>query len=402
MRISTSWLYSSGIAAISQKQVDMMKTQEQLSSGKRVLTPADDPVAASNALTTEQALALTQQYQRNQGAAQNTLQLAESTLGQVGDVLQQARTLVVKAGNGSLGPKDRASLAQDLRGMIDTLLGLANTGDGSGGYLFSGYQQGVQPFSQGASGISYQGDQGARAVQVSAQRFLEVSASGSDVFEGARAGNGTFTVAASASNTGTATADAGRVTNPASLTGDAYRIVFSVSGAGTTYDVIDTTTATTLVSGASYASGTSVTVDGMQVTLTGAPTNGDSFDLAPSARQSVFKTLENLASLLESSAQGGVSDAAYQTQRLQGLAAIDEASDHALGVRTGLGSRLRELDSLGSMASDQVVARQQELSRLTDLDYADAISRLSLQQTSLQAAQQSYLRLTSLSLFNFF
>jgi len=402
MRISTSWLYASGIAAISRKQVEMMKTQQQLSSGKRVLSPSDDPIAASNALTAEQARALAEQYLRNQGFAQGTLQLAESTLGQVGEVLQQARTLVVNAGNGSLGPKDRASLAQDLRGMVGTLLALANTGDGSGGYLFSGYQQGVQPFAQSAGGIAYQGDQGSRALQVSAQRFLEVSASGSDVFEGARAGNGTFTVTPGASNNGSASADAGRVTNPALLTGDSYRVVFSTGATGTTYDVIDTTTSATVVSGATYNSGTSINVDGMQVTMTGTPATNDQFDLAPSARQSMFQTLEDLAALLESSAQGGVSDAAFQTRRLSGLAAIDEASDHALSVRTGLGSRLRELDSLGSLASDEVVARQQELSRLVDLDYADAISRLAQQQTSLEAAQKSYLRLTGLSLFNFF
>src|SRR6185436_9715354 len=129
-------------------------------------SPSDDPIAASNALTTEQARAAAEQFQRNQGFAQGTLQLAEGTLAQVGEVLQQARTLVIAAGNGSLGPKDRGSLALDLRGTIDTLLALANTGDGAGGYLFSGYQESVQPFAASMAGIAYQGDQGSRALQV--------------------------------------------------------------------------------------------------------------------------------------------------------------------------------------------------------------------------------------------
>jgi flagellar hook-associated protein 3 FlgL len=400
MRISTAWLFSSGAATISRKQAEMAKSQEQLSSGKRVLTPSDDPIAASNALTAEQSRALAEQYLRNQGMAQSSLGLAESALGQVGDVLQQARTLVVSAGNGSLGPKDRASLAQELRGTLETLLSLANTGDGAGGFLFSGYQDSVQPFVHGASGIAYQGDQGSRTLQVGAQRFLQVSASGSDVFEGSRAGNGSFTVTAGAGNGGSATADAGRVISPAALTGHSYSIVFSTGGAGVTYDVVDTTTAVSLVSSAPWTPGSAITVDGMQVTITGAPTGNDRFDLAPSVRQSMFKTLEDMAALLESSARGGVREPAFQTGRLSGLAAIDGALDQALSVRAQAGTRLRELDTLGSMATEQSIARQQELSRLVDLDYADAISRLAQQQASLDASQKSYLRVTGLSLFN--
>jgi flagellar hook-associated protein 3 FlgL len=72
-----------------------------------------------------------------------------------------------------------------------------------------------------------------------------------------------------------------------------------------------------------------------------------------------------------------------------------------LSVRTALGARLRELDALGSQAADETLLHQQELSRRVDLDYAEGASRLAQQQLTTQAAQQSYLRLTSLSLFNF-
>jgi flagellar hook-associated protein 3 FlgL len=72
-----------------------------------------------------------------------------------------------------------------------------------------------------------------------------------------------------------------------------------------------------------------------------------------------------------------------------------------LSVRTALGARLRELDALGAQAADETLLHQQELSRLVDLDYAEGASRLAQQQLTTQAAQQSYLRLTSLSLFNF-
>lgn len=399
MRISTSWIYSSGAAAISRKQTEMLRTQQQLSAGKRVLSPSDDPIAASNALTTEQARAITEQYARNQGVAQGTLQLAEATLAQVGELLQDARALSVTAGNGALGPSDRASLALELRGKVDTLVGLANSRDTGGGYLFSGYQEGVQPFAQTTSGVAYLGDQGRRTLQVGAQRLLEVSASGSDVFEGARAGNGTFTVTPPATNTGTAVADAGQVISPGALTGHDYRIVFNAGG--TTYDIVDATAAATLQSNVTYVPGASIRFDGISVTVTGTPAAGDRFDLAASPRQSMFGALEDLASLLESSAAGGVTGAQYQTRLSGAMAEIDQQLDHLLGMRTQVGARLRELDALGAQAADTVLQHQQELSRLVDLDYAEAASRLALQQMSLEAAQQSYLRVTTQTLFNF-
>lgn len=401
MRVSTSWIYSSGVEAMARKQAEMLHTQQQLSTGKRVLQPSDDPIAAANALTTQQSLAHTAQYARNQGIAQGTLGLAESTLGQVGEALQDVRTLAVAAGNGSLSASDRKSLAIELRGKISALLGLANSRDGAGGYLFAGYQESTQPFVQTAAGVLYQGDQGGRELQVAAQRTLQIGASGASVFEGAKAGNGIFTVSANPANTGGGVADTGQVTNSAALNGHAYQVRFSVAAGVTTYDVVDTTAATTITSGAAYAPGMSIGFDGLQVSFSGAPADNDTFEVAPSTRQSVFKALDDLATALESSAAGTLRESVFQTRLGAAIAGIDQAHDQVLSIRTGFGARLRELDALGTQAADQTLHYQEELSRLTDLDYAAAISALSQHQLSLQAAQQSYLRVTSLSLFNY-
>jgi flagellar hook-associated protein 3 FlgL len=401
MRVSTHWLYSVGSADLSRKQAEMLRTQQQLASGRRVLQPSDDPIAAAAALGVEQARALNDQYGRNQGFAGDTLRLAESTLAQAGEALQAVRELAMAAGNDTLGAADRASLAVAVRGKLQELLGLANTRDGADGYLFAGYQEGAQPFTPTPAGVVYQGDQGSRALQVGATRLLEISASGAEVFEGARAGNGSFTVAAGAANRGSAMADTGRVINPAALNGHSYQVVFGIAAGVTTYDIVDTTTGTTVTAGAQYAAGSGISFDGMQFTVTGDPADGDAFTLAPSARQSVFKTLDDLASLLEGSAAGGLTQGQFHTGLANAVASLDQAHDHVLAVRTGIGSRLNELDALGSQVASNGVLQQQELSRLVDLDYAEAASRLAQQHTSLQAAQQSYLRVTSLSLFNF-
>lgn len=401
MRVSTSWLFSNGASALTQKQAELSRTQQQISAGTRLLSPSDDPVAASNALTTQQSIALAAQYEGSQTAAQAALGLTESTLGQVGDSLQDIRTLVVQAGNGTLNASDRKSMAVDLRGRIDALMGLANTRDGTGGYLFSGYQDTVQPFVRTTGGVSYQGDQGTRAMQVSAHRMIETGASGASVFEGAHAGNGSFTVDVPATNAGSGIADAGRVINPSAVTGHAYQVNFHGAPGAMTFDVVDTTTSANVVSGAGYTEGMAISFDGLQFNMSGMPANNDTVSVAPSPRQSLFKTLDDLAATLESSAAGTLGNAAFQSRLLSGLAGIDQAADQVLGARTAAGSGLAELEALGSQNAEQKLTYQAELAKLVGIDYNEAISSLQQQTTSLQAAQQSYLRVTGLSLFNY-
>ena len=401
MRVSTSWLFSNGAALLSQKQADLSRTQQQISSGSRLLVPSDDPVAASNALTTQQSIALAEQYARTQTAAQSALGLTESTLGQVGDSLQDIRTLAIQAGNGTLNAADRRTMAVDLRGRIDALMGLANSRDGAGGFLFSGYQDTVPPFVRTGAAVVYQGDEGTRALQVSAHRTMETGASGASIFAGAHAGNGAFTVDVPAGNAGSGIADAGRVINPSAVTGHAYQVQFHGAPGAMTFDVVDSTTSASVVTGASYTDGMSISFDGLQFTMSGMPANNDSVSVAPSARQSVFKTLDDLAAALEASASGTLSNAAFQSRMLAGIAGIDQASDQVLGARTAAGSRLAELDALGTQVAGQKLTYQAELAKLTGLDYNEAISSLTQQTTSLQAAQQTYLRVTGLSLFNY-
>lgn len=401
MRVSTSWIYSSGASVLTQKQADLARTQQQLASGNRVLAPSDDPVAASAALTVHESMAITARYASNQAAAQSALGSTESTLGQIGNALQNARTLAVQAGNGTLNAADRKSLAIQLRSQIDALVGLANTRDGAGGYLFSGYQDRTPPFARTAAGVVYQGDQGGRALQVSAQRTMDIGVNGASVFEGARAGNGSFTVAVGAANTGSGIADAGQVVDAAALTGHAYQVRFHGAPGAMTYDVVDTTAASNVITGAAFTAGMAIRFDGLQFSVSGAPAANDVVNVAPSPRQSMFKTLEDLASTLESSAAGTLSDPAYRSRLVSSLASIDQASDQVLAARTATGARLGELAALGTQNAAQQLGYQGDLASLTGVDYNAAISTLAQQQTSLQAAQQSYLRITGMSLFNY-
>lgn len=193
MRISSSTIYTTNVANMNNLEAQIAQTQQQISTGIRILNPAMDPVGAATAIELNQASAVNTQYGTNNTAAQNTLSLSESTLQGVTTLLQSAYTDAVNAGNGTLTTSDRQSLATDLQGQLQQLIGLSNSTDGTGNYLFSGSKGSTQPFVSTAAGVVYQGDSMQRNIQVSPTRQIPTTNPGSDIFMNIRNGNGTFT-----------------------------------------------------------------------------------------------------------------------------------------------------------------------------------------------------------------
>src|SRR5450432_178910 len=215
MRISTSQMYTQGVNAIERQQSEMLRTQQQIATGRRVVSPADDPVAAAQALTISQAKDRNAQYASNIDTAKGALSLNDSVLAQIADVLQSVRGSAVDAGSGVLANSDRLSIAGDVGARLQELLALANSKDGNGDYLFAGFATATQPFTDSGNGnIVYNGDQGTRELEVSTGRKLPVGEDGSSVFEQARNGSGTVVTAMSAANGGTGVASAGEVVTP--------------------------------------------------------------------------------------------------------------------------------------------------------------------------------------------
>jgi flagellar hook-associated protein 3 FlgL len=397
MRISTSQIYERGVASIQQRQAELLNTQQRLASGRRVLTPSDDPVASAQALQLTQADEINSQFRINRDYADTQLSLAETALAQAVELVQDVREKAVAVGNGSYSLAERIAVSNDVQAAYEQLIGIANSTDAQGKYLFAGFQGSTQPFTRAAAGVQYVGDDGARLAQAGASRQIAVNIPGADAFERIRNGNGTFTWAASAANTGTGIIGPGSVADPTLITGDDYQIMFTVAAGVTTYDVVDTTTATTILTAQPYTDPTSITFDGMVVNLTGAPANGDSFTIVPSTDQSVFATLENLVGALN----GGASGAALANSLGIALTDIDQALEQMLGQRALVGTRLREIDGLNSAGEQVGLQYKTARSELVDVDYAKAASDLALQQTSLEAAQQSFVRISGLSLFDY-
>jgi flagellar hook-associated protein 3 FlgL len=285
------------------------------------------------------------------------------------------------------------------------LLGSANTTDGTGTYLFSGYKTTTQPFTQTPTGATYQGDQGQRSLQVGSARKMPVSESGGAIFESITTGNGSFVTAAAGTNTGSGIIAPGTVTNRNQLTNHDYTIQFTVTGtpATTTYDVIDQTQSPpqTVSAGQPYTAGASISVAGMSFDIKGDPANNDKFSVTPSQKQSVFSTITQLITTLRTPADGSTGKAALANGLSIAGANMKNALDNVLTVQASVGARLKELDTLDSTGDDLNVQYTATLGDLQDLDMVKAISLFSQQQMTLQAAQMSFKTMSGLSLFNY-
>jgi flagellar hook-associated protein 3 FlgL len=405
MRIATSTIFENGTRQLGTLQSDMAKLQTQMATNKRVNTPSDDPIAAARALEVTQSQSINTQLATNRSGARSALSTENVALDSVTDLLQSVQDTVTAAGNGALSDSDRATMAAKLEGNLSDLIGLANTADGNGNYLFSGYKAGTQPFTATAAGAQYDGDQGQRQVQVASTRSVPISDSGTAVFENNPTGNGKFQNLASSSNTGAAIISPGTVTDTSKLTGHDYSVAFKVTGtpAVTTYSVTDKsgTPSTALPTDQPYVDGQAINFDGMSMSVKGVPANGDSFTTKPSQKQSVFATISNLITALRAPASGAPGNAALTNSLNEATGNLGSALDTVLTTRASVGTRLNELDSLDTNGTNLNLQYATTLSDLTGLDLVAAYSAFSQQQLTLTAAQKSFTTMSGLSLFNY-
>lgn len=392
MRVSTGMIYENGTTQFQNRAGDLLKLQQQISTGRRVVAPSDDPIAASSSLIVQQAKSMNAQWATNRGSATDSLQIVESKLSGVSDLIVYLKEKAIQAGNGALNAADRDAIAVDVRARFDALVGLANSNDPQGGYLFAGFQTDTQPFVGNiASGVQYQGDQGSRSLQISDSRVIPISNSGNEVFMDIPNLNGAFHTSAGAGNTGAAVIDDGSVVG--AYSGNQYRIEFTAPGA---YDVYDVTAGGGPISSGSYVSGTSIAFAGIQVSVSGTPAAGDTFSIDPGGYTDIFSTIQTFVGALENTSGG-----ALNTQVTQTLGKLDKALDNVLRVTASVGSRVNEVQAAESVGSQADLQYASTISRLTDLDYAQASSDVSQKTSALQAAQQAFIKTTGLSLFNY-
>lgn len=182
MRISTQMMYQQNMRGITNSQTAWLGYGEQMSTGKRVNRPSDDPIAASQAVVVSQAQAQNSQYELARTFANQKISLEENVLGQVTTAITSAKEKIVNAANDTLSDDDRNSLATDLQGLRDQLLNLANSTDGNGNFIFAGYKTESAPFVEGAGGVNYEGGDQAIKQTVDAARTMTIGHTGDKVF----------------------------------------------------------------------------------------------------------------------------------------------------------------------------------------------------------------------------
>lgn len=412
MRISTPQLYSSALDGILKQQQRLSQLNQEMASGRRILSPADDPAGSARVVDLTANIATLDSYDQNASFAVNSLSQESDTLQQVGDLVRQVRTLALQMANGTQNDQTRSNAAAEVGSQLSQLLQLANTRDGNGNYLFAGTVSGTQPFAlqSGTPPVSYSGDSGQQALQINATRRIPVADSGQAVFMDIADGNGTFSTAATSGNTGTATVGAGSVLDPqkaaTQFTANAttYTITFSSGTTGTSYSVTSGSGASlaTVASG-TYTPGMSITIPeaGIQVDFQGDPSNGDTFTVAPSKRQDLFSTLNQLQSALSMPTTSPAQKALFAQQVNHVLTNLDQAENHLLSIQAAAGTRLNESQNTQNANAALRVQFQTVLSSVQDANYPEVITQFNQSQVALEAAQKGFVAIQGLSLFNF-
>jgi len=396
MRISTLNFLQGPVESITKLQGELQRTQAQVASGTRLISPSDDPAAAGRVQELERwKLAATQQ-QRNGDLLTSRLSLQETALADVTDILQRMQELAVQGGNGALESSARGMLAVEVRSRAEQLLQIANRRTPSGGHLFSGARIATEPFSRQSGGIQYQGDDLLRMVEIAPGQRVADGFTGSDLFMRVPAGNGSFSLRADPANAGSGVTGAGALVDPTAWDGAPYRVLFMADGTWEARDADDA-----LVATASYASGAAIEFRGIRLSVSGTPVAGDRFHVEPSGSEDMFGTLERLAASLEAPVATAAQRAAAANAMNALLTQLGQAMDHVSDARSIIGARLTAVDAASASRAALEEDISTSLSNLRDTDYTEALTRLNLQLTGLQAAQQSYAKLARLSLFDY-
>jgi len=304
MRVSTALIQQRGVQSILEKQAELLKVQDQLSSGKRLTAPSDDPSAASRIIDLNEALNQIEQYGENANYATQRLNLEEATLTASTNVLQRVRELAIQAANtGTNDLQSEQAIASEIKERLKELFDYANTKDENGDYIFSGFQSRAQAFTtDGAGNYFYNGDEGQLALQIGSSRQVVASDSGAEVFQMIRQGNGDFAVDAQRTNAGTGRISTGSVVDRTAFLSNDYTIRFIDDS---NYEVINNTQGATVApSPRTYTDGGVINFDGIAVEISGQPVAGDEFSVNASRYQDVFTTLYNLARELETPGTG--------------------------------------------------------------------------------------------------
>ncbi|MEM0911144.1 MAG: flagellar hook-associated protein FlgL [Pseudomonadota bacterium] len=408
MRITTNLLFDQNLRAINNNQGKLSDIQTQLATGKKLLRPSDDPVGAVQVIRLTEELDKAEQFKRNITLARNSLELQETTLRSLNEVVNRARVLTVQASSGILTSADRKTIAEEIEQLRNQTIDLMNTQNASGEYIFAGYQSDQIAFrfdpSNTADTVSFVGDDGTNSIQISDSVTVQTTSSGRTIFEDVYARQ-TFDVT---NAVGSLTYNSSSVVTQA-LFDDFYRSNFDPGVpannqfemrilAGNALEVTNLGTGA-VVGTATYIPDEPIVFQGMSFDAdTIAPGDTIEFELPRPVKSNLAESLHSFALALQSDT---ISENDYTKAVNDSLVGLDNGLTQMARESSSIGGRINILDSVEGTILDSELANEAARGLIQDVDFAEASSEFSKQETALSAAFASFPRIASLSLFDY-
>jgi flagellar hook-associated protein 3 FlgL len=408
MRISSSWGQQVAISSIINQESQIQQTQGEVSTGIKTLQPSNGPSATVSINNLTQNISQTQQYQANNDAATQRLSLENSTMQNASGLLNQINALSIQGMNSTNNANDKASIASQIQSLNKQLVGLANTQDVNGEYIFSGTKSSTQPFTQDATNLGayrYSGNLAQRSIQIGANSSIAIGDPGTSVF-GAPTGPAPATVPTAGSisnifeaiNQFATTLTSNSVTGgPLTASGLGATKAFTINGITIPAMAAPTTSPPTpdeVTQGSSVAAAINLLTVSTGVTATSDPTTGV-ITLANKTGANILIAGDTLNTGLTAATTTNASKLGAS------LGDITKGANQILSINAVVGGRLNTLTTQSTINSGAVINMQTALSSVQNVDEASAISTLNLQTVALQASQQAYSQVNKLSLFNY-
>jgi flagellar hook-associated protein 3 FlgL len=406
MRISTNQIYTQNLRSISANQSALSETQDQLSTGKKLTKPSDDPVGAAKLIRITEELDKITQYNRNTNLLKSSLEQQETVLSSIKDSANRARVLSVQAGNGIMTQDDKNAIASEMKQIRNEIFDLMNSQNSGGEYIFAGYQSQTQAFSYNYANpgnkFSFNGDTGTNIIRVSDSVTLKTSSSGQDIFQNVYARKNFSIDSTSMNNVAQLEVkdhtaferfhqsmyDPGNIANnQLQFTMiNASELQVTQLGTGDILDVV------------SFASGDKFQYQGMEIEMDASVGQSTIIALDPPQKKNIAETLNDFIEALESDT---ISAGEFSKRLSDTIVGIDNAMDKISIESSSIGGRLNIADSIYASNLDMELANKKAQATIEDLDYAEATTRFAKQETALEAALATFPKVSSLSLFQY-
>ncbi|WP_111976555.1 flagellar hook-associated protein FlgL [Algibacillus agarilyticus] len=403
MRITTNQLYQNSLNGILDAQKRLVRAQDVLVKQTNILKPSDDPAAATKVVRLNEDLARLDQFEKNTILLENSLENKDVVLNNIHSSMGRARNLTLQAGNGALAKQDREAIAIELEQIKEELFDMYNSKNGQGEYIFSGSKSSEPAFIQGSDGqYEYQGNENVKKIQISESLKIAsgVPGSGFAIFENTDS-RSTISIDAASTATGSYRVNSGDqfeafhrqnyATIPA--TNNEFNIVLTAADA---YEVQDNAGA--VLETGNLSSENKLNFKGLEFTVNGNAGDELHFSLDAPNKDN---TLNSLTQLIDKLRGAETLNESYYSEINAAVYSIDESMGNVSAARSEIGGRLNVVTSVNLSNLDQEINLKEAKAKISEVDFAEAITELQKQEVALQAANQTFSKVTGLTLFNF-